>query len=242
MDTQNQYVVRLENVHKSYALGKTEVQALQGVSFDILKGDFISIAGPSGSGKTTVLNLIGCVDTASSGLVSVLGQRTDTLNDEKLTALRHKGVGFIFQTFNLIPVLNIRENIELPALLDGTDLGMSKAEREEWVAHLIESVGLEDRMNHKPAELSGGQRQRVAIARALVMRPPLVLADEPTANLDSATGESILELMKRMNREFGTTFIFSTHDAGIVAIADHVIRLKDGKVVENRRVDEKAAV
>jgi len=242
VDTQNQYVVRLENVHKSYALGKTEVQALQGVSFDILKGDFISIAGPSGSGKTTVLNLIGCVDTASSGLVSVLGQRTDTLNDEKLTALRHKGVGFIFQTFNLIPVLNIRENIELPALLDGTDLGMSKSEREEWVAHLIESVGLEDRMNHKPAELSGGQRQRVAIARALVMRPPLVLADEPTANLDSATGESILELMKRMNREFGTTFIFSTHDAGIVAIADHVIRLKDGKVVENRRVDEKAAV
>lgn len=242
MDTQNQYVVRLEDVHKKYALGKTEVQALQGVSFDILKGDFISIAGPSGSGKTTVLNLIGCVDTASSGMVSVLGQRTDTLNDEKLTALRHKGVGFIFQTFNLIPVLNIRENIELPALLDGTDLGMSKAEREEWVAHLIESVGLEDRMNHKPAELSGGQRQRVAIARALVMRPPLVLADEPTANLDSATGESILELMKRMNREFGTTFIFSTHDAGIVAIADHVIRLKDGKVVENRRVDEKAAV
>lgn len=242
MDTKNQYVVRLEDVHKNYALGKTEVQALQGVSFDILKGDFISIAGPSGSGKTTVLNLIGCVDTASSGLVSVLGQRTDTLDDEKLTALRHKGVGFIFQTFNLIPVLNIRENIELPALLDGTDLGMSKAEREEWVTHLIESVGLEDRMNHKPAELSGGQRQRVAIARALVMRPPLVLADEPTANLDSATGESILELMKRMNREFGTTFIFSTHDAGIVAIADHVIRLKDGKVVENRRVDEKAAV
>lgn len=242
MDTQNQYVVRLENVHKNYALGKTEVQALQGVSFDILRGDFISIAGPSGSGKTTVLNLIGCVDTASSGTVSVLGHRTDTLNDEKLTALRHKGVGFIFQTFNLIPVLNIRENIELPAMLDGTDLGMSKAEREEWVAHLIVSVGLEDRMNHKPAELSGGQRQRVAIARALVMRPPLVLADEPTANLDSATGESILELMKRMNREFGTTFIFSTHDVGIVAIADHVIRLKDGKVIENRRVDEKAAV
>ncbi|MFA5852375.1 MAG: ABC transporter ATP-binding protein [Spirochaetales bacterium] len=242
MDTQNQYVVRLEDVHKNYALGKTEVQALQGVSFDILRGDFISIAGPSGSGKTTVLNLIGCVDTASSGTVSVLGQRTDTLNDEKLTALRHKGVGFIFQTFNLIPVLNIRENIELPAMLDSTDVGMSKAEREEWVAHLIESVGLEDRMNHKPAELSGGQRQRVAIARALVMRPPLVLADEPTANLDSATGESILELMKRMNREFGTTFIFSTHDAGIVAIADHVIRLKDGKVIENRRVDEKAAV
>jgi len=242
VDNQNHYVVRLENVHKNYALGKTEVQALQGVSFDILKGDFISIAGPSGSGKTTVLNLIGCVDTASSGEVIVLGQRTGTLNDEKLTALRHKGVGFIFQTFNLIPVLNIRENIELPIMLDGGDLGMSKAERVSWVDHLIESVGLADRMNHKPAELSGGQRQRVAIARSLVMRPPLVLADEPTANLDSATGESILGLMKQINREFGTTFIFSTHDAGIVAIADHVIRLKDGKVVENRRVDEKADV
>lgn len=242
MDNQSQFVVKLESVHKNYALGKTEVQALQGVSFEILKGDFISIAGPSGSGKTTVLNLIGCVDTASSGAVTVLGQRTDTLDDEKLTALRHKGVGFIFQTFNLIPVLNIRENVELPALLDGAGVDMTKKERSEWVDHLIESVGLADRMKHKPAELSGGQRQRVAIARALVMRPPIVLADEPTANLDSATGESILELMKRMNREFGTTFIFSTHDANIVSIADHVIRLKDGKVVENRRTEERASV
>ncbi len=241
MDGQNQYVVRLNDVHKSYALGKTEVLALQGVSFDILKGDFISIAGPSGSGKTTVLNLIGCVDTASSGSVTILGQRTDSLGDEKLTALRHKGIGFIFQTFNLIPVLNIRENVELPALLDGSDLDMPKNERQEWVDHLIESVGLADRMKHKPAELSGGQRQRIAIARALVMRPPIVLADEPTANLDSATGESILALMKRMNREFGTTFIFSTHDQGIVDIADHVIRLKDGKIVENYRAEEKAS-
>ncbi|HWR10746.1 MAG TPA: ABC transporter ATP-binding protein [Rectinemataceae bacterium] len=241
MDGQNQYVVRLNDVHKSYALGKTEVLALQGVSFDILKGDFISIAGPSGSGKTTVLNLIGCVDTASSGGVTILGQRTDSLGDEKLTALRHKGIGFIFQTFNLIPVLNIRENVELPALLDGSDLDMPKNERQEWVDHLIESVGLADRMKHKPAELSGGQRQRIAIARALVMRPPIVLADEPTANLDSATGESILALMKRMNREFGTTFIFSTHDQGIVDIADHVIRLKDGRIVENYRAEEKAS-
>ncbi len=241
MDGQNQYVVRLNDVHKSYALGKTEVLALQGVSFDILKGDFISIAGPSGSGKTTVLNLIGCVDTATSGSVTILGQRTDSLGDEKLTALRHKGIGFIFQTFNLIPVLNIRENVELPALLDGSDLDMPKNERQEWVDHLIESVGLADRMKHKPAELSGGQRQRIAIARALVMRPPIVLADEPTANLDSATGESILALMKRMNREFGTTFIFSTHDQGIVDIADHVIRLKDGKIVENYRAEEKAS-
>ena len=240
MDSNDRYVVRLENVCKNYALGKTEVQALRGISFDIARGDFISIAGPSGSGKTTVLNLIGCVDTATSGKVSVLGQLTDSLNDERLTALRHKGIGFIFQTFNLIPVLNIRENIELPALLDESDAGMPRKEREEWVDHLIESVGLQDRARHKPAELSGGQRQRVAIARALVMRSPIVLADEPTANLDSATGESILDLMKRMNREFGTTFIFSTHDPSIVSIADHVIRLKDGIVVENRRTDGKA--
>jgi len=240
LESHDEYVVRLENVCKNYALGQTEVQALKGISFDIARGDFISIAGPSGSGKTTVLNLIGCVDTATSGKVSVLGQLTDSLNDERLTALRHKGIGFIFQTFNLIPVLNIRENIELPALLDESDAGMSRKEREEWVDHLIESVGLQDRARHKPAELSGGQRQRVAIARALVMRSPIVLADEPTANLDSATGESILDLMKRMNREFGTTFIFSTHDPSIVSIADHVIRLKDGIVVENRRTDGKA--
>lgn len=234
------FVVRLEKVHKNYPLGKTEVLALQGISFDIQKGDFISIAGPSGSGKTTVLNLIGCVDTATSGEVTVLGEKTGTLNDERLTDLRHKGVGFIFQTFNLIPVLDIRENIELPMLLDGSRPSMPKKAQKEWIDHLVESVGLAERARHKPAELSGGQRQRVAIARALVMRPPIVLADEPTANLDSATGESILELMKRMNREFGTTFIFSTHDPSIVSIADHIIRLKDGRVIENRRTGEGA--
>ena len=239
---EKEIVVKLEEVFKDYALGKTTVRALQGISFDIVKGDFISIAGSSGSGKTTALNLIGCVDVATSGIVTVLGERTDQLDDEALTNLRHKSVGFIFQTFNLIPVLNIRENIQLPQLLDSSGSTMSKKEQEEWVDHLVEDVGLADRASHKPNELSGGQRQRVAIARALVMRPPIVLADEPTANLDSATGESILELMKRMNREFGTTFIFSTHDPGIVSIADHVIRLKDGRVTENLRIEEKAKV
>jgi len=242
VNLEKEIVVKLEDVFKDYALGKTTVQALQGISFEIAKGDFISIAGSSGSGKTTALNLIGCVDVATSGIVTVLGERTDQLDDEALTNLRHKSVGFIFQTFNLIPVLNIRENIQLPQLLDSSGSSMSKKEQEEWVDHLVEDVGLADRATHKPNELSGGQRQRVAIARALVMRPPIVLADEPTANLDSATGESILELMKRMNREFGTTFIFSTHDPGIVSIADHVIRLKDGRVTENIRIEEKAKV
>ncbi|MFZ2635712.1 MAG: ABC transporter ATP-binding protein [Rectinemataceae bacterium] len=241
-------VIKLENVCKTYPLGKTEVQALRGVSFEIRRGDFISIAGPSGSGKSTILNLIGCIDTATSGKVAVLGNDTATLDDERLTALRHRGIGFIFQSFNLVPVLSIRENVELPLLLDGPEAkregwhgsgvhagrGRSRID-SEWVDHLIESVGLADRLKHKPAELSGGQRQRVAIARALVMRPPLVLADEPTANLDSATGDSILELMRRMNRESGTTFIFSTHDQGIVSLADHIIRLKDGFVVEDSR-------
>ena len=242
LDVQGDFVVKLDNVNKNYALGKTEVQALKGISFTIAKGDFISIAGPSGSGKTTALNLIGCVDTASSGDVQVLGESTGSLGDEKLTALRHKGIGFIFQTFNLIPVLNIRENIELPALLEESKKKMGKKEMAEWVDHLVDSVGLSDRAKHKPAELSGGQRQRVAIARALVMRPPIVLADEPTANLDSSTGEAILDLMKRMNREFGTTFIFSTHDPSIVSIADHIIRLKDGMIIENRRTDGKATL
>jgi len=244
VDSDREKIVSLENVTKTYSLGQTQVHALRGVGFDIARGEFISIAGPSGSGKTTVLNLIGCVDTATSGSVSVMGRRTEELGDEELTALRHISLGFIFQTFNLIPVLNIRENVELPARLAGAHEGKRGAwsgEVSDWVDHLIESVGLADRQRHKPAELSGGQRQRVAIARALVMRPPLVLADEPTANLDSATGESILDLMRRMNREFGTTFIFSTHDPGIVAIADHVIRLKDGLVVENRRTAQGSA-
>ena len=240
-------IVKLENVSKIYALGNTEVKALRGVSFRISRGDFVSIAGPSGSGKSTVLNLIGCIDTSTSGIVSVLGNDTGSLDDEKLTALRHTGLGFIFQSFNLVPVLSVLENIELPRLLErgaglrergaGSGRGnrLLKGEDREWVDHLVESVGLSDRRRHRPAELSGGQRQRVAIARALVMRPPLVLADEPTANLDSATGESIVSLMKRMNVELGTTFIFSTHDAGIVGIADHVIRLKDGTVTEDLR-------
>jgi len=226
-------IIELKDVRKNYPLGKTEVEAVRGVSFAIEKGDFISIAGPSGSGKSTILNLIGCIDTPTSGIVEIEGKSTAGHSDKELTRLRHDTIGFIFQSFNLIPVLDVFENIEFPLLMGGN--GIPKAQRREWVDSLIAEVGLEQWRDHKPNELSGGQRQRVAIARALVAKPKIVLADEPTANLDSKTGEQIIELMKKINRELDTTFIFSTHDAKIVSVADHVIRLVDGTVVENVR-------
>lgn len=229
----SQPAVDLHQVHKKYTLGKTAVPALKGVDLTITTGDFASIAGPSGSGKSTILNLIGCIDRATSGTVTVAGQNTASLSDREITRLRHQTIGFIFQSFNLVPVLNVFENVEFPLLLDGK--APPKQERREYVDHLIEQVGLSNWRRHKPGELSGGQRQRVAIARALSTRPAIVLADEPTANLDSKTGEAIIELMKRINHEMHTTFIFSTHDPTIVEIADHVIRLHDGEVVENRR-------
>ena len=229
-------IVALQDVHKVYPLGETEVRAVNGVSFEIERGDFISIAGPSGSGKSTILNMIGCIDTPTSGSVVIDGQKTGGLSDREITGLRHKVIGFIFQSFNLVPVLNVFENVEFPLLL-GKD-APPKEERAEYGDFLIESVGLTDWRDHRPNELSGGQRQRVAIARALVTKPRIVLADEPTANLDSKTGNDIIELMKKINRELDTTFIFSTHDPTIVDIADHVIRLQDGLVTENRRTAE----
>ncbi len=226
-------IVELKEVHKIYPLGKTEVHAVQGVSSVIQKGDFISIAGPSGSGKSTILNMLGCIDVPSSGSVVIDDVDTKTLNDKQITELRHRFIGFIFQSFNLIPVLDVYENIEFPLLLGKERMG--KAEKREWIDYLIEEVGLTEWRNHRPNELSGGQRQRVAIARALVGKPQVILADEPTANLDSATGEQIIELMKKINREQETTFIFSTHDPTIVDIADHIIKLQDGKIIHEER-------
>jgi putative ABC transport system ATP-binding protein len=228
--------VELEEVWKIYALGQTEVPAVKGVSIAIAQGDFATIAGPSGSGKTTILNLIGCIDVPTRGRVEVAGSNTSRLSDRAITRLRHRAIGFIFQSFNLVPVLNVFENVELPLLLGPN--APPKAERREYVDFLMEQVGLAQWRKHRPSELSGGQRQRVAIARALVTKPQIVLADEPTANLDSETGTAIIELMKRINAELTTTFIFSTHDPSIVEIADHIVRLHDGAVTEDRRVRE----
>ncbi len=247
-------IIKMSNVRKVYPLGKVEVEAVKSASFEIEKGDFVSIAGPSGSGKSTILNMIGLIDTPTSGIVEIDGidvyegkfsaditnekkrkqnEKISVKIDNRITELRQTHLGFIFQNFNLIPVLNVYENIEFPLLLGKTK--MKKSEKDEWISYLIEKVGLTSWKHHKSNELSGGQRQRVAIARALVTKAPLILADEPTANLDSKTGDQILNLMKEINREFQTTFIFSTHDSKITAMADHVIRLLDGEIVENRK-------
>ncbi|WNG52445.1 ABC transporter ATP-binding protein [Archangium minus] len=222
-------IVSLSDVTKTYTLGKVEVPALRGVTLDVYPGEFISIAGPSGSGKTTALNLIGCVDTATGGVVKVDGQDTKQLSERQLTHLRLHTIGFIFQSFNLVSVLSVFQNVEFPLLLQRK---LSTNERRQRVMTLLEQVGLEKHAKHRPNELSGGQRQRVAVARALVTRPKLVLADEPTANLDSVTGQNIIDLMKELNRKEGTTFIFSTHDAKVMNHANAVVRLADGKILD----------
>jgi putative ABC transport system ATP-binding protein len=220
-------IVSIREATKDYHLGKVIVPALRGVSLEVAEGEFLAIAGPSGSGKTTLLNLIGCVDTPSSGSVEVAGHDIGKLSERALTSLRLHTIGFIFQSFNLVNVLDVFRNVELPLLLQRSASG---AERKQRVMDLLGRVGLSELVKHRPSELSGGQRQRVAIARALVTRPKLVLADEPTANLDSVTGENIIDLMKELNRTERTTFIFSTHDARVMAHASEVVRLADGKL------------
>jgi putative ABC transport system ATP-binding protein len=232
-------IVSIANVVKEYTLGKVVVPALRGVSLEVNPGEFISIAGPSGSGKTTLLNLIGCVDTATSGVVLVGGKDTKTLTERELTNLRLHTIGFIFQSFNLVSVLSVFQNVEFPLLLQRK---LSPAERKARVDTLLEQVGLGTHAKHRPSELSGGQRQRVAVARALVTQPQIVLADEPTANLDSQTGQNIIDLMKEMNQKQGTTFIFSTHDPKVMSHANAVIRIKDGKVQDRVTPAEAASL
>ncbi|MDD5773067.1 MAG: ABC transporter ATP-binding protein [bacterium] len=222
-------MIEIKGLKKNYMLGETTVLALRGIDFNVSEGEFISVVGPSGSGKTTLLNIIGCVDFATEGEVKIGGVNLSGLNDKEITDLRLNKIGFIFQTFNLIPVLNVIENVEFPLLLMKK---FTAAEVRKRAEKLIEEVGLKEFIAHRPAELSGGQRQRVAIARALVTNPDIVLADEPTANLDSVTGASILELMKEMNQIEKTTFVFSTHDANVLKYAQKVIKIKDGKIVD----------
>ena len=226
-------IVQLEDVTKDYPLGKLTVRALRGVSLAINKGEFTAIAGPSGSGKTTLLNLIGCVDTATTGKVTVAGQVTNQLSDSALTRVRLNHIGFIFQSFNLINVLDAYQNVEFPLLLQG---GLSGAERKKRVEEMVDKVGLTAQIRQRPNELSGGQRQRVAIARALVTRPSIVLADEPTANLDSATGYAIIDLMRDLNAKEATTFIFSTHDHKVMEHARRIVKIADGALGAEEQV------
>jgi len=219
-------VVELIDVRKHYMLGETRVEALRGVSIHIEKGEFLAIAGPSGAGKSTILNLIGCIDTPSEGRVLIDGTEVEHLSDKELTRYRRQKLGFIFQSFNLIPVLTAWENVELPLIA----LGVPKGERARRVDRMFELVELSEYTRHKPDELSGGQRQRVAIGRALVIGPKIVLADEPTANLDGETGRKIVELMHSMNEDLKTTFILATHDPRVLPFLDARVFLEDGVV------------
>jgi putative ABC transport system ATP-binding protein len=219
--------ITITGLSKDYHLGRTVVRALKGIDLEIKSGSFVCVAGPSGSGKTTLLNMIGLIDSPTAGTVRVAGEDIQALPEKLRTRYRNRTLGFIFQSFNLLPVLDVYENIRLPLLLHRE---LSKAEKHQRVMELVDAVGLEEHLRHKPFELSGGQRQRVAIARALVTHPLIVLADEPTANLDSVTGDEVLQLMEHINATRKTTFLFSSHDPSIMRRAGRVIRLHDGQV------------
>ncbi len=220
--------VEVKGIVKTYDLGKAQVHALRGVDIAVREGEFATIAGPSGSGKSTLLNIIGCVDRPNSGEVWIAGTEVSRLPDARLNGIRSRTIGFVFQSFNLIAVLNVYENIELPLLIRRD---VSPKERRLRVERFMEEVGLRGQLRQRPAELSGGQRQRVAVARALAAGPKVVLADEPTANLDSATGLEIIECMHAINRKEKVTFIFSSHDPKIIGRADRVFRLEDGRKI-----------
>ena len=220
-------IVRVEGLTKHYRLGGAEVHALDDVSLTVTEGEFLALAGPSGSGKSTLLNMIGCIDVPDAGRVWIDQDEVGGRSPDELAQLRARSIGFVFQTFNLLPVLSAAENVEYPLLnLRSVD----RAERRRRVQRFLEVVGLERFAHHRPNEMSGGQRQRVAIARALATHPRLVLADEPTANLDQQTGASMLELMKQINEQSGTTFIFSTHDPQVMQMADRCVHLRDGRI------------
>jgi putative ABC transport system ATP-binding protein len=224
-------VLELQDVTRIYKIGEVETAALRGVNLTIEEGEFTAIVGPSGSGKTTMLQLMGCLDRPTSGHVRISGQDVSRLNANKRADLRKGNIGFVFQFFALIPGLTAFENVELPLLL----FGAKKAERRERANELLAAVDLTDRAHHRPDQMSGGEQQRVAIARALATHPVLVLADEPTANLDTENGRQIMEIMQRLNEETGTTFVYASHDPRVFPFARRVVEVRDGKVADNSK-------
>lgn len=221
-------IIRLEHISKIYHPGENEIRALSDVSLTIHKGEFVAIVGQSGSGKSTLMNLLGCLDTPTDGAYILEGSDVSTLSDQQLSAIRNRQIGFIFQGFNLIPSLTALENVELPLIYRG----VGREERRRAARESLERVGLSNRMRHRPAEMSGGQQQRVAIARAIAAHPPILLADEPTGNLDSASGADVMEILRSLNRD-GHTVILITHDSGIAATIDRVVHIQDGQIISD---------
>lgn len=230
-------LIKLQDVHKIYRLDGVEVSAVNGISLSINQGDFVALIGPSGSGKSTAMNLVGCLDTATKGDIFLGKHNIQNLSESDLAQVRGKQIGFIFQTFNLIPSLNALDNVALPMMFQN----VSRTVRKTKAQKLLEQVGLANRMHHLPNQLSGGQRQRVAIARALVNDPEIILADEPTGNLDTKTGEEIMKLLKDLNQQ-GKTIILVTHNPELTKLANKIIKLKDGRVVEDVKKNSKSSI
>jgi len=226
-------IAKIENVTRVYRVGEVETHALRGVTMTIDAGEFIALVGPSGSGKTTLLQLIGLLDQPTSGTIYIHGKDVSRLNRNQRADMRKGKIGFIFQFFALIPTLTAYENVELPLLLNG----MKPAERRARVMEMLEAVGLSERAHHRPDQLSGGQQQRVAVARALASHPSMILADEPTANLDTENGKQVMEIMQRLNRETGVTFVFATHDPRVIKYARRVVALQDGRIESDAPVN-----
>ena len=229
-------VTKVTNATRNYKIGEVETKALRGVSLSIENGEFTALVGPSGSGKTTLLQLIGLLDQPTSGSVSINGQDATSLNRNQRADLRKNAIGFVFQFFALIPTLTAYENVEMPLLLNGT----KSTQRKERVNEMLEAVGLADRANHRPDQLSGGQQQRVAVARALATNPKLILADEPTANLDTANGKQVMDIMAKLNKETGVTFVFATHDPRVFNYAQRIVTLQDGLITEDNKTNGKS--
>ncbi len=230
---QNSALIITENLDKIYSLGLTDLKALDRINLSVMKGEFLGLVGPSGSGKTTLLNIIGSLDAPTNGTAEVLGRKIESLSQREAASLRNSHIGFIFQTFNLLPVYTVYENVEFPLLLQGVE----SSRRKQLVEEALDWVGLADRADSKPAQLSGGQSQRVAIARAIVKKPEIVLADEPTANLDAANSHHIMKTMAQLNEELKTTFVFATHDEKVIGYLKRKITLVDGKISKDETVE-----